>query len=97
MSRHHAAIPSRLWARLRRFVLIRDGYRCRACGRPGRLEVDHVVPLDTGGHPTDPANLQALCVGCHIEKSRRERGGELDPARQAWRDFLRTVSFSSAT
>ena len=30
-SRFHARIPSREWARIRRAILTRDGYRCRKC------------------------------------------------------------------
>ena len=30
---------------MRRVVLERDGWRCRECGLPGRLEVDHVLAL----------------------------------------------------
>ncbi len=89
MSRHHRAIPWRAAARLRRFVFIRDGYRCVRCKRAGRLECDHVIPLDRGGAPMDPENCQTLCVRCHIEKSRRESGVEIQPDRIAWRAFMR--------
>ena len=88
-SRFHAAIPWRQWARLRRRILERDGYRCRACGRPGKLEVDHVTPMHAGGAALEPANLQALCGPCHIEKTTREKHGQPDPEREAWRAFLR--------
>ena len=27
-----------------------DGWRCRLCGKSGRLEVDHVVPLHLNPH-----------------------------------------------
>ena len=57
MSRHHGRLHSRRWARVRRAVLDRDGWRCRRCGRASRMEVDHVVPLDRGGDPWDPGNL----------------------------------------
>ena len=29
--------------------LERDGYKCRKCGRGGRLEVHHTVPVQDGG------------------------------------------------
>lgn len=38
-SRHQAR-----WA-----VLRHDGFRCQACGKAGRLECDHVKPIDAGG------------------------------------------------
>ncbi len=40
MSLHHLPINNRRWAALRRQVFKRDGFRCRECGRPGRLECD---------------------------------------------------------
>lgn len=67
------------WRRVRASILNRDGHRCRQCGRAGRLEVDHVRPLKDGGDRFDPRNLQALCRGCHIEKTRQERGGVRNP------------------
>ena len=47
-----------------REVLRRDGYRCRECGRVGKLEVDHIQPLDLGGAPWDAVELfRSLCIG----------------------------------
>ena len=88
MSRHHARMPSRRWERVRRRVLERDGWRCRRCGKAGRLEVDHVVPVEAGGDPWDPSNLQTLCRGCHIAKSRAEGTQPESPERAAWRQVL---------
>ena len=72
MSLNHDRLDRGRWLAARRFVLERDGWRCRNCGRAGRFEVDHVVPLDAGGDPYSPANLQALCRKCHHEKTGRE-------------------------
>ena len=58
------------WKRLRREVLERDGYRCQRCGKAGRLEIDHIQPVQAGGSD-DPENLRALCRGCHIARHRR--------------------------
>ena len=88
MSRHHARLNRRRAAHLAAFVLARDGYRCRACGRAGRLEADHVTPLDRGGAPFDPDNMQALCRGCHIAKTRAENRRPVDPERESWRRVL---------
>ena len=41
---HPALVNPHRWGVVRRFILKRDGYRCRACGKAGRLEVDHIVP-----------------------------------------------------
>ena len=82
MSRHHQAIPSSRWAVIRREVLQRDGWRCRECGAPGRLEVHHLEPLHKGGS-NDVFNLVALCRGCHIAAHRRPETAE----QAAWREF----------
>ena len=76
--------PWRVWARIRRRVLERDGYRCQHCGRAGRLEIDHRVRVEDGGGD-EPENLQALCSACHIAKTRRENTQEM---RVEWREYL---------
>ena len=91
-SKYWAAIDQRRWQPLRRRVLDRDGYRCQAvgCGKAGRLEVDHVVALHRGGDPYALPNLQTLCVGCHLAKSRREnpRRRPVSAERIAWRGVV---------
>jgi len=62
MSRQHERLNRRRWSLERRRVLDRDGWRCRQCGRAGKLEVDHRIPLEDGGAPYDPQNLQS-CAG----------------------------------
>ena len=71
------------WRAIRRRVLNRDGWRCTACGAAGRMEVDHVQPLNRGGDD-DLANLRALCRTCHIK---RHSPAE-HPERRAWRAYL---------
>ena len=90
MGRRHAALDWRSWDQARRAALRRDRYRCRNCGRPGRLEVDHIQPLDKGGAAFDSANLQTLCRTCHRQKTARENPG--DPERRAWRDYIKRLS-----
>lgn len=54
-------------------ILVRDGFRCKACGaspltRPGvELHVDHVVPWSKGGETVDE-NLQTKCAQCNLGK-----------------------------
>ena len=82
--------PSRRqWAKVRRLVLDLGGWTCAKCGKAGRLEVDHIKPLEHGGAVYDLGNLQALCRGCHIDKTRGERRGkETPPEVLAWRRYL---------
>jgi len=85
MSAHHRG---RGWARIRAAALERDGYRCRLCGRPGRLEVDHIRPVRTfpagqrgerPGQADHPDNLRALCRPCHRDITRAQSGRPPDP------------------
>ncbi len=54
-------------------ILLRDGFRCRACGAsplkdPGiELHVDHVLPWSKGGETTDN-NLETKCNKCNLGK-----------------------------
>lgn len=90
MSRHHKHLHARRWAKTRRAVFERDGYRCVRCGRRGRLECDHVIPLqdEPGQDPFDIARLQTLCRTCHVEKTRAENRRPRTPEEQAWEAFV---------
>ena len=90
MSHHHTHLNARRWAAVRRAVFDRDGWRCVMCGRAGRLEADHITPMqrEPGQDPYDINGLQALCRACHIEKTRRENRRELSPAETAWRALV---------
>ena len=85
---HPATKNPRRWRALRRVILRRDGYRCRSCGKAGRLEIDHIIPVMQGGEWWTPEGLQALCRPCHFSKSRADISGP-DPERAAWREFMR--------
>ena len=77
------------WRRLRRHILARDSWTCQACGKLlGMAQVDHVVPVVKGGAVFDPANLQAICVSCHIAKTRVDKGQLPDPEREAWARYV---------
>ena len=93
-SKHFAALDRKRWQLLRLRVFERDNWRCRACGKAGRLECDHIVPLHKGGDPYDRENLQTLCVGCHVEKTRADTGHGPDPARDAWRELVLEIANS---
>ena len=89
MDSHPSRTNRKRWAAVRLAVFERDGYRCRACGRAGRLECDHKVPLWQGGPEWEMSNLQSLCRTDHLRKTsreRRERDG-VDPEVERWRRF----------
>ena len=90
MSRHHTHLNARRWSTIRRAVFDRDGWRCVMCGRAGRLECDHVVPLqwEPDQDPYDPAGLQTLCRSCHIAKTRDEN---MNPDRLTWNDYINEI------
>lgn len=64
------------WMRVRRAVLLRDGYQCRSCGSiRNDHEVDHIKPLEQGGDAVSMDNMQLLCSGpdgCHARKTAAE-------------------------
>ena len=85
-------VRGRHWRVVRKRVLERDGYRCRKCGKAGRLEVHHVVSVYDGGRPFHDDNLITLCRGCHVEiHGQRYRGGKAGTPTdvKAWREYLR--------
>jgi len=61
------------WLQLRREVLVDACYTCAVCGTiQADLAVDHIVKHE--GNPDlflNRANLQALCVRCHSQKTAR--------------------------
>lgn len=64
-------------AKRRRLRWLRANPLCAHCLRAGittaAREVDHVVPLAKGGADNE-TNLQSLCIACHVQKSRADRG-----------------------
>lgn len=89
MSKHHARLNRTRWQRARRAALERAGWRCEKCGGAGRMEADHVQPINRGGDPYAMGNLQALCRACHIEKTRLEN--YRIPGRREWRGMVQKL------
>ena len=78
------SLGSRRWEQVRKAAKDRDGWRCTKCGRPGVLEVHHVVPVHERpdlAYSLD--NVRTLCRRCHIETHRRPQ----PPDVLAWRRF----------
>jgi len=67
------------WRRVRLVALQRDSYLCVACLKEGRVtqaeEVDHIIPMTSGGERLNLDNLQSLCSPCHKNKINTEDGG----------------------
>jgi 5-methylcytosine-specific restriction endonuclease McrA len=70
---------SQPWRTAKRSARERDGYKCQACGNPGRI-VDHILPMVSGGESTDLNNLQTLCAKCHRAKTANEASRRLRDA-----------------
>ena len=90
MSKNHIRLNPTRWAAVRRAVFERDGWRCVKCGKAGRLECDHITPLQRqpGQDPWDVNGLQTLCRAGHIEKTRHENRRPLTPDELAWRGLV---------
>lgn len=69
-------IPKRALSRsLRVEIAYRQEYKCNKCHLfpiPPNFEVDHITELQDGGLD-EASNMQALCPGCHAEKTRLNR------------------------
>ena len=81
-------IEQRRWRRVRRQVLNRDRWRCTACGKAGRLEVHHCIPLRNGGAKYDLGNLVTVCRGCHFSETAEDNRREPTPDETAWRRLV---------
>ena len=62
-NRKNTAMPPE-WGSLKTAVLLRDGKKCRKCGKRKDLTVHHIKPRETGG-ADHPRNLLTLCTSCH--------------------------------
>ena len=89
MSRHHTNLNARRWAAVRRAAFERDGYRCTACGKAGRLEAHHEPPLRQGADPYDLDGVRTMCRSCHIE---RHRPDAMTPGRSEWYELVAEIT-----
>lgn len=49
----------------RKLVAERDGFKCRMCGRPGPIEMHHIVYRSQERNNHEPENLICLCYPHH--------------------------------
>lgn len=82
MSRAHWG---RAWKHARTKAKDRAGWRCERCGKAGRLEVHHRVPVAEGGPLTDQDNLIVLCRACHFSEHHA-----ISLERAAWRQLMQS-------
>ena len=76
---------------IRKYVLDRDGWKCRDCGKPSeRLEVHHIIPVYKGG-TGEPANLITLCVGCHLVRHGKIRETDKTETLTEWAKFAKEL------
>ena len=74
------------WPRFRRMILDRDGWRCRDCGKPGKLEVSHIIAVYLRPDlELDPDNCRVRCRGCHLVADRKPESAE----RRAWCEYVK--------
>ena len=73
------------WTRFRRYILERDGWRCVECGKPGKLEVSHIVAVvDRPDLELVESNVRALCRACHLAVDAKP----IPPEVKAWRELM---------
>lgn len=79
----HARGYDRRWAKVRRNVLERDGWRCFCDGTEcsgWATEVHHVLPIQQGGRVLDADNCVSCSHGCHMRAEAAARGGRVLPS-----------------
>lgn len=86
----YIGVSAREW----RAALVRADGKCSYCGRPGKLAMDHVVPLARGGRHA-PGNVTPACVACNSSKSdlfvSEWRHRKLPPVRNRPLQELRSI------
>ena len=66
MRKHPCSTDRPRWNRLRQKMLDKANWRCRKCGKAGRMELDHIQPVAHGGKWWTESNLMVLCRECHF-------------------------------
>jgi hypothetical protein len=52
------------WPKIRETILIRDGRRCRICGKNKSLHIHHIIAFKIS-HSNESLNLVSVCRSCH--------------------------------
>ena len=85
--RHPAEVDRNRWRRLRRRMLDKAKWRCQQCGRAGRMEMDHIIPISRPGAHWDESNLQIICRTHHFLKTGAENR-LISAERDAWKAIV---------
>ncbi len=80
VKKYHPKGPKQMRAniskKLKLSILKEQSSQCAHCDKElkkdDKWECDHIVPISCGGDALAQSNLQILCPGCHLEKSRKE-------------------------
>ena len=69
---------SKEWQQTRDYILRRDRFLCRDCGRAASEvhHIEHLTPQNIGNVNVtmNPENLVSLCKDCHFERHKGEHG-----------------------
>lgn len=86
VSRHDGFTNTRRWARVRRPVFDRDGWRCPRAAVRAAWECDHVTPLwrDRSKDPYEPDGCKTMCGDCHLRKLTAARPPRVVPGGVLW-------------
>lgn len=85
---HKVRVNSRRWETVRRRALEAAGYRCTSCGKAGRLECHHVVPVHQDHSLIyELSNVRPLCYQCH----KAVHAKPVDPDVAAWDALLESM------
>ena len=76
---------------IRERMLDKKKYRCEKCGKGGRLEIHHIIPIWKGGSFWDEKNMMVLCRKCHIDHHRYDKSKSVT-GRQEWLDYVTKTS-----
>ena len=80
------------WEPLRRTALERAGYRCQSCGRPGRLEAHHKIPLRVAPELAfELRNLEVRCRKCHFAVHKKLK---VPAERAAWLELVEGLGYA---
>ena len=89
--KHPSQVDRKRWNKLRLKMMDAANWRCRKCGKAGRLELDHIKPVSKNGDHWAESNVQILCRECHFLKTGAENRLNSEE-KDAWAAIVVTES-----